>query len=466
MNSNDIYALIERIAATPAKNAKIAMLAEHAADEDLKRVLVYALSPGRTYGIARRPEASGADASAVDVERERCAFDAQTWALLDALAERSLSGNAARSSVALEMDRLSPESAELLWRVIACDLRAGFSDSTVNKAIKDLIPEAPYMRCSLPKSSNIKSFPWERGVYSQKKANGMFANLDVFAGGEVRLHARSGNAFPAEPFAALAAAAATLLGEGHQHHGELLVVEGGRILPRQIGNGILTSVAKGGAFGPGQAPLYEVWDRIPLSAVKPKGSHAQPYHERLAALRSLLGEGNAHIRIIDTRIAYSLQEAVAHCVEVMAEGEEGTIVKSPDLQWRDATSKDAVKLKVEACCDLKVDAILPGRAGTKVEGRPAALACSSGCDALKVDVNVKNEAMRDAIEANPSDYIGRIVSVLFNEVMLPSASNELHSLFLPRLAEGTYRIDKSKADTLERVFEQYEAAKTMEALLA
>ncbi|WP_240074277.1 hypothetical protein [Cupriavidus taiwanensis] len=37
------------------------------------------------------------------------------------------------------MSLLDPDSAELLWRIISKDLRAGFSESTVNKAIPGLI---------------------------------------------------------------------------------------------------------------------------------------------------------------------------------------------------------------------------------------------------------------------------------------------------------------------------------------
>ena len=54
--------------------------------------------------------------------------------------------------------------------------------------------------------------------------------------------------------------------------------------------------------------------------------------------------------------------------------------------------------------------------------------------------------------------------MLFNEVMRPGPNNPLHSLFLPRLEEAGYRLDKSVADDLERVIEQFEAAKSMEGV--
>ena len=461
MESASIFILIERVGAESAKSTKAALLNEHAGDEDLKRVLEATYSPLKTYGIAQRPV--GAEPDRVGV-----AFDETTWGLLGQLERRELRGNAARGALAAEMTRLDGLSAELLWRIVAKDLRAGFSANTTGKIFPGLLPEYPYMRCSLPKKSNLSKFDFVAGVFSQKKANGLFANVNLLDSGAVTIVSRSGSEFPAEAFDGLAAFVAERFERGFQHHGELLVMEGGRILPREIGNGILNGVLQGGQFGPGQTPLYEVWDRIPLDAVVKKGSYAVAYRERLAALERLLeGAGPAQaVRLIDTRVVRSLQEAYGHYGQLVAEGEEGTILKSPELTWRDGTSKDAVKLKVEASCDLKIVDIVPGRAGTRTEGRAGSLSCESECGALCVDVTVKNEAMRDAIDGDPQGWIGRIVPVLFNEVMRPGPNNPVHSLFLPRLEEAGYRTDKSVADDLARVLEQFEAAKAMQDVAA
>ena len=461
MESASIFILIERVGAESAKSTKAALLNEHAGDEDLKRVVEATYSPLKTYGIAQRPV--GAEPDRVGV-----AFDETTWGLLGQLERRELTGNAARGALAAEMTRLDGLSAELLWRIVAKDLRAGFSANTTGKIFPGLLPEYPYMRCSLPKKSNLSKFDFVAGVFSQKKANGLFANVNFLDSGAVTIVSRSGSEFPVEAFDGLAAFVAERFERGFQHHGELLVMEGGRILPREIGNGILNGVLQGGQFGPGQTPLYEVWDRIPLDAVVKKGSYAVAYRERLAALERLLeGAGPAQaVRLIDTRVVRSLQEAYGHYGQLVAEGEEGTILKSPELTWRDGTSKDAVKLKVEASCDLKIVDIVPGRAGTRTEGRAGSLSCESECGALRVDVTVKNEAMRDAIDGDPQAWIGRIVPVLFNEVMRPGPNNPLHSLFLPRLEEAGYRTDKSVADDLARVLEQFEAAKAMQDVAA
>ncbi len=330
MDSASIFLLIERVGAESAKSAKLALLTEHAGDEDLKRVLEATYSPLKTYGIAQRPVGAEPD-------RAGMGFDAMTWSLLGQLERRELTGNAARAALAAEMTRLDGLSAELLWRIVAKDLRAGFSANTTGKVFPGLLPEYPYMRCSLPKKSNLSKFDWAAGVFSQKKANGLFANVNLLGSGAVTIVSRLGSEFPVEAFAELAAFVAGRFERGFQHHGELLVVEEGRILPRETGNGILNGVLQGGQFGPGQRPLYEVWDRIPLSAVVKKGSYAVPYRERLEALDQMLCEAGERdpVRLIDTRIFNSLKEAYAHYAELVAAGEEGAILKSPNLIWRD-----------------------------------------------------------------------------------------------------------------------------------
>jgi len=76
---------------------------------------------------------------------------------------------------------------------------------------------------------------------------------------------------------------------------------------------------------------------------------------------------------------------------------------------------------------------------------------------LSVNVAVKNEKLRDAIDANRADFTDRIWTVRFNEITEPSDSNPLHSLFLPRMVEDWYRSDKSDADSLPEVYAQRDA---------
>lgn len=455
MSSNNIFLALEAIANTNGKNDKQALLGVHMKNPDFVRVVVYALNPFKTYGVAKRPVLDATKLGGAE-------FDEGTWQILDDLINRTLSGDAARTAIQVEMERLSPASAELFWRIIAKDLRAGFGESSVNKMAKGTIPDFPYMRCCLPKDAKLAEWNWAGGHISQEKADGMFANCNIEADGLAGFTSRQGTPFPRGEIEELLSECSARLSWNTQTHGELLVLVDGVVAERAIGNGILNRLLDGGKLEANERVIYKVWDQIPLSAVQTKGKHNVPYIERLTGLVAGLAYATKNIgatnlvSVIDTRIVYSMKEAFTHYVELLKQGKEGTIVKKKTAIWKDGTSKEQVKLKLEAPCELEVVAIVPGRAGTKNDGRPGSYTCVTSDRLLQVDVTVKNEAQRDRIEADPDSWIGTIVTVISNSICMPSASNSLHSLFLPRFEEE--RKDKSVANTLEEVREQFEAA--------
>ena len=455
VNSDQIFQLVENVAAHSSKTEKVALVTRYANEPDglFKRVIEYAYNPFKRYGIAKRPEP-------VFMVRElQVPMDDRSWSILDGLLSRHLTGSTAINTVAHELCRLTPESSELFWRIIKKDMKAGFSESTCNKAVKGLIPEFPYMRCTLPKDAKLDDFDWKLGVLSQEKADGMFANLDILEGC-VTLTSRQGSPFPMDAFENLVAEASFRLGPNTQSHGELLVRKAGAICAREIGNGILNSILSGGNFEADEVPVYLIWDQIPQSAVVPKGKFKTPYIKRIHSIKNQLerSHGPSTIQMIDTRVYHSLADAYGHYRDMLLKGKEGTIIKDPHAPWEDRTSKFQVKLKLEADVDLKIKAIVPGKAGGKNEGRAGSLTCETSCAGLVVDVTVKNEAMRDRIDADPMDWIERIIVVRANSIMNPSDSSDVHSLFLPRMVEHDYRTDKTEADSLQRVRDQFESA--------
>lgn len=272
---------------------------------------------------------------------------------------------------------------------------------------------------------------------------------------------RQGNELPIEKFEQMATEVRRAFKKDTQTHGEIVVLVDGVIASREVGNGILNSVLAGGDFAENEVPVFYAWDQIPLFAVVPKGTHDVPYRERFKGLlRQLINAGTTSVKLIPTKIVHSLKEAYEHCSSLQVEGKEGTVLKNGDGIWKDTKSgnEDVVKLKLEVDVDLVSKAILDGEDGTKNEGRPGRVMMETRDGLLRVNVAVKNEALRDAIEADPRAFIDRIWSVRFNQIMKPSASNDLHSLFLPRMVEAGFRTDKDEADTLEEVFEQYDAA--------
>lgn len=451
MNSLQVFEAIEQIAATSSKNEKQALIAAKINDPLFKHVLVAALDPLVSYGISTRPQTSKTGLGL---------FCPSTWEIIDALASRRLTGDSATASVRAELERLEPKSSELLWRILKKDLRAGFGAETVNKVSKGLIRTFPYMRCVLPADAQFDKWDWSAGAFSQQKADGMFTNIDHDSAGVVRLTTRQGNELPIEQFAGIEAAARAYLAKGTQTHGEILVLADGKVADRAIGNGILNSVLSGGSFAENEDPVFFAWDQIPLECVQPKGEYKIPYRARFMDLVAQLVESDGSVRLIPTTVVYSLAEAYAHCTSLQGEGKEGTVLKNGSGFWKDTKSgnKDVVKLKLEVDVDLVTKEILDGEPGTKNEGRAGRVRMETRDGKLSVNVAVKNEKLRDAIDADRLDMLDRVWTVRFNEITEPSDSNSRHSLFLPRMAEDWYRSDKSEADSLQEVYAQRDAA--------
>lgn len=462
--SSQVLDALNDIAMTASKNEKQAIVAQHINDPLFQKAAVFAYNPFITFGIKPPADAKGTGAG-------QFSHESGVFKLLELLKTRALTGNAARDALTATLALLDEKSGDLLIRIIRKDLRAGFSESTINKAKKGLLPEFPYMRCSLPKDAKLHEWSWEEGVLSQEKADGMFANGDIILSEDLTFTSRQGTPFPMGQFKNIVDEVRNIAIANTQFHGELVVERDGVTLPREIGNGILNSVVQGGVFAEGDVPVYLVWDRIPMSAVKPKGSHGEPVSRRVDHLDALTCEvlsdegaivvpASKHIRLIETRIVHSLAEAYAHYAEKLAEGKEGTVIKEPNAIWKDGTSKHQCKIKVEADVELEIVAVVPGKVGGKNEGRAGSLTCKSSCGELIVDVAIKNESMRDRVDSSNDEWIGKIMTVRGNSIMKPGASSAKHSMFLPRFVEDIPRLDKSEADSLELVRAQFDAVVT------
>jgi DNA ligase-1 len=450
--SCEVARYIEDVEATSSKNEKVSLLKGLLDDALFEQVVVAAYDPYITYGVQKTPDYT--------INTDGASFNSNTWSLLSKLANRELTGNDALLAVSNELSRLSQLSAELFIKILRKDLRAGFGASSLNKAKKGLIKEFPYQRCSLASDVDLDVWPWQAGVISQEKADGMFTNIDNEISGVVSMTTRQGTPIPAEKFAGIIDEMQHLMTRGVQFHGEIVVVKAGEVCKRKIGNGILNHVISGGDFAEDERPVYLVWDSIPLSHVKPKGKYEVPYKQRFECILADLNHSPAqHVRLIPTRIIHSQEEADQHFLDMLQDGKEGTVIKHPEAIWKDGTSKQQLKYKLEVEVDLVIHKILPGKSGTRLEGRPGSLTCMTSCGSLSVDVTVKNEDMRNAIEADPDDWIDRVIVVKSNELMEPSKSNPLHTLYLPRMSEKHYRVDKEYGDSLYDVAKQFELKK-------
>ena len=450
MPSTDaIFDIIQSAACTPKKTEKQAILAT--LPELGQRIVRLALDPTVTYYIDTLPvpETVGTDEWSTD-----------DVLLLSDLSLRKLTGNAARDAVNKRLTELTHKSGELLRRVILKDMRGGFGASTVNKAFPGLVPEFAYMRCSLPKGSNIQKWDWAAGIFSQLKANGMFARIDI---GVDRTHAlittRQGNTFPVGVLKKLEEDALWVFKGGTQTHGELTVWRNGELLPRSEGNGMLNSVMLGGEMDPACEVYYDVWDQIPLDAATPGGRCIAPYEDRFQDLHDQVASGGTRkIMLIESKRVYSYEEAVDHYREVLKRKLEGTVLKHPEAIWFDGDSKDQVKLKLEVDVDLKIIGFNPGKPGTRTEKTFGSLQLATSDGLLEASASGFKRDLEKWLHENREKATGMIATIRANEVSPPCDTNPLHSLYHPRIVE--IRHDKSEADSLQRVLDQFEAAVT------
>lgn len=456
--ASSVFAAIEKIAATASKTEKELMVKAAGSSPLFMKVCRAAYDPFVTYGLRISFERTTGIAPGMNTLEEPW-----VWQLLDGLAKREIAGSRAIAEVQKAIDFLDEPSAELFRRILRTDLRAGFTDGTINRVFPGTFPEYPYQRCSLPDKSNMAKWPWESGIISQEKADGMFGNVNR-DGENVWATGRSGSPIPLNKLPETEKALCGLA-PNTQTHGEFTVYLEGKVLPREVGNGIMNSICQGGDLPEGHSVRFDAWDQIPLSEVKPKGKYDVAYKDRLRALVSQINalhqsapELRHFLALIPTRVVKSKADAYAHYRELLKDGKEGTICKSPAATWKDGTSKDQVKLKLEVDVDLEIVAVLPGTPGTKNEGRPGSIECRTSCSGLSVNVTVKNEAMRAALEKNEAEFIGKVIAVRANSIMEASNDGEMCSLFLPRFVETQPRIDKSAADSLDSVRDQFRNA--------
>jgi len=125
----------------------------------------------------------------------------------------------------------------------------------------------------------------------------------------------------------------------------------------------------------------------------------------------------------------------------------------PDMEWKDGTSKEQVKMKLEVSVELRVVGFNEGR--NKYVGMLGSLQCESEDGKVKVNVAGFSDAQRQEIWDDQEGWLNGVITAKSNSIM-PPENKEHYSLFLPIFLER--RLDKKKADTLEQIQAQFEAA--------
>jgi len=425
----NIHKFLESLAANSSRNFKRDQLEANKDNELLREVIRLALCPFTQFYQRKIP------AYTPNTTGHPASLASMLPALYD-LRERLVTGNAAIDHLTNILQALSPDDAKVMERIIQKDLKCGVQASTANDVWMGLIIEYPVMLCSPFEQKLVDKIKFPAMV--QLKMDGMRFNA-IVRDGKCEFRSRNGKEIQ-------------LLGNLEQDFidmagpidcvfdGELLVMEGDKILDRQTGNGILNKANKGTISAADAAKVRAtVWDIIPYVMFE-TGYCGTPYSKRIETLANLLATHEPDkVYLVQKTVVQNIEEANVIFERYLSMGQEGIILKDLSGVWEDKRSKTQIKFKGELECDLKIVGIEEGTG--KYAGMLGAILCESADGVIKVRVG--SGFSDDQRKTLGKEIIDKIAAIKYNTRIKNKAGEE--SLFLPIILE--IRDDKEVADS-------------------
>lgn len=425
MNLNKFF---ESLASNNSRNFKIDQLNANSDNEVLREVVRLALDPFTQFYIRKIPTYT--------LDKHTTTLENAINGLSD-LSSRTVTGNAAIEYLRMLLSSVSADDAKVIERIIQKDLKCGVDVSTANKVWKNLIFEYPVMLCSPFEQKLVDKIKFP--AFVQTKMDGMRFNA-IVRSGKCEFRSRNGKEIDLlgnleEDFITMAD------GRDCVFDGELLVKDKGIILDRQTGNGILNKANKGTIkIDEARKVHATVWDLIPYDAFT-KGECLVPYGQRFDSLCVMVDTFEPKkVGLVDSWEVDAIEEANNLFEKLLADGQEGIILKCRNGIWEDKRSKTQIKFKGELECDLKIVAVEEGKG--KAAGMLGAIVCESADGVVKVNVGsgFTEEHRKNYWKEN---LVDKIVAIKYN-MRIKNKQGE-DSLFLPVFIE--LRDDKTVADS-------------------
>lgn len=446
-----LYEIIKSLQAAQGSKAKQAILEANKDDELLKAFLKATYDPALSYyqKKAPKPTTAGPGCSPVHSQFDFMHIDH----LISALAERTFTGDAAKRYLQDFVNNLEDDGRELTKLLIDRSVGAGVGDTMILKVWPDLYFTVPYQRCSLLDAKAKEKFSKLDVMIIQEKCDGSFLYLVKDYDKPPEAITRAGSKYPPEFAAKLAEGVpdnCVLIGEllvftNPQYDGKM------DVLPRQTGNGMLNSILKGGDVDSNFVYKMFAWDIVTIDEFK-AGKSVRDYQNRLSALNVIsMSNRVPHVEAIHTETVTNLEEAYKIYSKFTAAGLEGAVLKTPNFIWKDGTSKDCVKMKVEFEIDLQVIGIEEGTG--KAAGMMGSLLVASSDRLLECSVGT---GFPDDLRREYWNRLPNIITVKANDI-ISNRHYDSKSLFLPVFVDE--RLDKTVADTYEHCVAQLNAVK-------
>lgn len=458
-----ILDILKELSADAGKIYKQEVLAKHKDNELFQEVLQLVYNPNITFYMKEIPE---------DI-KEGAQRGYMLEMALDELAavhKRDVTGHDALDHVKSILDKLDADDCEVIRRIIDKDIKCGISAKSVNKTFgAGFIPTSPYMGAvSFAEKKARKIFEGGKRALSEVKMDGRYCN-EVLNGENVSMLSRQGKSSFID--------SKGLIENAKQINAKLdefgpIVLNGELIMrgvDRYTSNGIIASLIKiqekiddgkdvtkefakfekkhKMAFEEAvDAVTYVVWDFIPYDIYVKAGTFEVEREDRLKKLADAIHE-NEYIQLIEYKYVDTYEEAIAHFREMVARGEEGTILKALTGFWENKKPTHQVKMKLEMTIDLKIIGFNEGKKGTKYEGTLGSFICTSDDGKLNADPGGIAEDIRDKVWASQDHYLNTIIEVKCNGIShnRDGEYSLLHPVF------NHFRDDKDRADTFEEI---------------
>lgn len=448
-----IKQIFDEIANESSTNKKMKILEKYKDNELLKKVLYLANSSKVKYYIKQLPEYT------IDVPSMELT---DALVALEKISKREVTGDEAREHLKKILSSLSRDDAYIIECIIEKDCKINMGVSNINKVIPKLIEDTPYMGAISFNPKKVKKL-FENGkfAYSQTKMDGRYCNA-IIQNHIVEMESRQG-----EPTILTSSFINELTKLPNCVLNGELTMDG---VPRYISNGMITSLIditkkrdeRGEKLTAKKIDAFEkennisfqdamdsirftVWDIITVDEYNSAKS-VVPYNKRFEKLNHLIC-GMKMVDVVETRIVKNYEEALEHFQEMLNRGEEGTIVKAYDGEWKDGKQVWQIKMKLEMDVDLKITGFNYGTG--KNADVISSLNCETSDGLLKTRPTGINEKMMVYITENQDKLLGAIIECKCSGLSRDSDGN--YSLMHPVFK--TIRDDKFTCNSLESVKE-------------
>jgi len=401
----DVIKKLEADNSRLAKEAVLLEAMEEGLDEFFEGVRM-ALDALVTFGVKQVPERS-----------DILTGQGLSWPvfkeLADKLANRELTGHAARDAIELAMGIATTEQWNGFYRrILIKDLRCGMSEKTVNKVAKQFPQYAvPVFTCALAHDSAKHEKKMTGVKQIEIKLDGVRV-ITIIRGNKVEMFSRNGKQF--HNFGHIIKELETVLKTNPAPYDLML---DGEVMSANFQD-LMKQVHRKESVEANDAVLH-LFDLAPLADFQ-NGGWTKPQAFRSAAVKAWVNQHTdilQHVTALDwEEVNLNTPKGEARFVELNKQavegGYEGVMIKDIDAPYE--CKRTHAWLKAKPFIEVTLEVVDVEEGTGRNEGRLGALVCSGEDDGRNIQVNCGSgfsDANRDDFWNSRSSLIGQLVEV-------------------------------------------------------